>query len=420
MAVSVYDDTKLTDQQKKDIERYQAAYQEAMARGDQAGMDSAHAAAESVRSQAGYSGGIDGFEYVPLEQGGQSAWQGGSYTPAQLPSYEAQTDAVNRLYDAALEVKKAALKAAFDESTSTLEGEREEIPRTFQVQRNAVAGQSEVAGRNFNEYAAAAGLNSGAGGQAALARANQLQGDLSALSAQEAAEQREIDRQLSQLKIQYQNEIAQAIADGEYQRAAALLQEYQRAAESVVSVAQAQADENYRAWSANAAQSQWQAQFDYNKAQDALAQQNWERQFGYTQERDAADDAYREWQKQYAMSQTGKSSGGGSGASGDTGTIGVGGVSGNVNGPSVTWDPFSRTNALDRLADSTPKTDSWDVENGKLKLGSLANQAFTSIVNTTGDYNQKLNRIEGMVDSGMISPEAGLILLEALNRAYGK
>lgn len=250
MAISIYDDAFLTEDQKRQVERFQAMYQDACARGDRQGMDSAHAAAEAVRAQKGYSGATDGFGYVPLEDsgGGEPA---GSYSPSRLPSYEAQTDAVNELYDAAVQAQMEALKKAYDANSATMEGEKEEIPRVFQTQRNAVAGQSEVAGRSFNEYAAASGLNSGAGGQAALARSNQLQGDLSALSAQETAEQRAVDWQLSQLKIRYQDEIAQAVADGEYKRAAALLQEYQRAAESAVTVAQAQADLDMKAWQSN-------------------------------------------------------------------------------------------------------------------------------------------------------------------------
>lgn len=267
MAVSIYDDTFLTDDQKRQIEKFQAMYQDAYARGDHAGMDSAHAAAEAVRKGQGYSGTIDGSGYVPLE-GNSSGGSSGSYSPPRLSSYEPQTDAVNQLYDAAAQAQMEALKKAFDQNSAALEGEREEIPLIFQSQRNAVAGQSEVAGKNFNEYAAASGLNSGAGGQAALARSNQLQGDLSALGAQEAAEQRAVDRQLIQLKTRYQDEIAQAIADGEYKRAAALLQEYQRAAQSAVSTAQAQADLDMKAWQANASQNQWQQQFDYQRSRN--------------------------------------------------------------------------------------------------------------------------------------------------------
>ena len=48
------------------IADYQKAWQDAYARGDKAGMDAAHAAAEATRASMGYSGGADGSQYLPL------------------------------------------------------------------------------------------------------------------------------------------------------------------------------------------------------------------------------------------------------------------------------------------------------------------------------------------------------------------
>ena len=63
----------------------------------------------------------------------------------------------------------------------------------------------------------------------------------------EAAEHQTADRQLNELKIRYQDEITQAVADGAFKRAEALLQEYRKAAQSAVSTAQAQADLDMKA-----------------------------------------------------------------------------------------------------------------------------------------------------------------------------
>ncbi len=247
MAISAYDDAFLTEDEKRQIEKFQALYQDAYARGDHAGMDSAHAAAEAVRARSGYSGTVDGSGYAPLK-GGADAGAVGSYTPPRLPSYEAQTDAVNEVYDAATRAQVEALKKAFDANIAALEGERAEIPGVYQSRRNEAAAEAEVAGRNFNEYAAASGLNSGTGGQAALARQNRLQADLSVLNSQEAAELRAADRELDGLRVRYQDEIAQAVADGAFKRAQALLEEYQKAAQSAVTTAQAQADLDMKVW----------------------------------------------------------------------------------------------------------------------------------------------------------------------------
>lgn len=244
MPLSVYDDNLLTDEQKRQVSAYKQAFQDAQARGDQQGMASAHTAAEKIRAGAGYSGGADGSYYNPLE-----ASQG--YSAATLPSYQAQEQRVNDAYNAARSAQLAALKSAYDANTAALENTRAQIEPHYQQGRNMTAAESERARQAFNEYAAASGLNSGAGGQAELARNSVLQGNLNALNTAEANAKAELDNQLAQLKVQYQNDIAAAIARGEYERAAALMREYQTAEQSRVAVAQAQSDENYRAWGAN-------------------------------------------------------------------------------------------------------------------------------------------------------------------------
>ena len=270
MAISVYDEQFLNDEQRKRLRAFTDAWNEANARGDQAGMEAAHAAAERVRAEANYSGTRDGSGYVGFDAaggGGQSAgnggaWSGGQnagsgvYSPAQLTGYRAGVREVNDLYDAARERKLAQLKTAFDRSVEALRAERAELPGVYDSQKNAAAAQSEMAGRNFNEYAAASGLNSGTAGQAALARSNQLQGDLAALGRQEAAEQADIARRETQLRTQYADDVAAAVAQGEYDRAAALLEEYRRAETSRVDTAREQADENYRAWQAGVSAAQ--------------------------------------------------------------------------------------------------------------------------------------------------------------------
>ena len=298
MAISTYDEQFLNDEQKRQLQAFTDAWNRANAAGDQAGMEAAHAAAERVRAQAGYSGAGEGGGYVDLgtKQSESKTYtptpKPEPYTPAQPPSYQPQVDAVNQLYDAQREATLAALKSAFEANSSTLEAQRAEIPGVYQAQRNSVAAESERAGHNFNEYAAAAGLNSGAGGQAALARSNQLQGDLSALGQQEAAEQRKLESEIAQLKIQYQNEIAAAIAQGEYERAAALLEEYKRAAESKVTTAQAQADENYRGYQSGLAGTQFAADENYRAWQSGVS----------SRESDVEND-FSEWQRRLQMAE---------------------------------------------------------------------------------------------------------------------
>ena len=60
MAVSTKDRERLNGAQQSAVQNYTDQYYEAKARGDKAGMQAAHDAAERVRNQAGYSGGADG------------------------------------------------------------------------------------------------------------------------------------------------------------------------------------------------------------------------------------------------------------------------------------------------------------------------------------------------------------------------
>ena len=60
MAVSATDKNRLSSEQQSAVQNYTDQYYAAKARGDTAGMQAAHAAAESVRNQAGYSGGASG------------------------------------------------------------------------------------------------------------------------------------------------------------------------------------------------------------------------------------------------------------------------------------------------------------------------------------------------------------------------
>ena len=56
----------------KTIEQYQQDWKDANARGDQAGMDAAHAGAQALRAQQGYDGGADGSQHISLGSTGST------------------------------------------------------------------------------------------------------------------------------------------------------------------------------------------------------------------------------------------------------------------------------------------------------------------------------------------------------------
>ena len=231
-----YNDAGLSAEDKAKVDALGTQWKTATAAGDTALADQYHQQAEAIRSQYGYSGGKDGSEYQPLQQ------PNGNYiNKTALPSYEAQIEPTNNVYDAAKDAVLAQLETAYENNRIEAEAAKAKIPGIYNQQANAVAADAAIQQRNFNEQAAASGLNTGTGSQVRLSQNNALLGGLSGIRRSQAEAEADMDTKLLQLYTTYQNSITEALANNEYERAAALLGEYQRAAESAVDVAQVQA-----------------------------------------------------------------------------------------------------------------------------------------------------------------------------------
>lgn len=256
MAVSQYDKEHLSQAQQDKIQQVTDA-----AKGGSISWEDAHKEAESIRNEAGYSGGRygDGYFTPGDETGGfgnaSSSGSSGSRSGGGSSSSDA-ADYLKDMYAQNLEAQLAGLKSSYDQNVADLKAEAEAIPKRYYEARNETAAQNDIAREYFNELAAANGLNSGTAGQAALANSATLQGNLSSISEQEKDALSANALEENKLAIAYENAINQATASGNAALAQALYQEYVRQEE------------------ANLAQSQWQAQFDFNKQQyqDSLSQ----------------------------------------------------------------------------------------------------------------------------------------------------
>ena len=80
--------------------------------------------------------------------------------------------------------------------------------------------------RNFNQQAAGSGLNTGTASQAALAQNSTWQRDYGNLRTAEADALARADQQMAALEKQYKSAVASAIAENDYNRAKALMDEY--------------------------------------------------------------------------------------------------------------------------------------------------------------------------------------------------
>ena len=228
------------------------------------------------------------------------------------------------MYSAAQEKALAALKTAYDNNTATVDAQAAKIPGIYHESENAVAANNAQQTQNMNEYFAATGLNNGAAGQAQLSQNNVYQKNIGSLEEAKATALNDVETQRTQISTNYQNAIAEAIANNNYEQAKALYDEAVRVDESIVSTALNQAQLNYQYATLN----QNQAQFNTSNqmsAADNLAQYgdfSGYKALGYSDGQIANMTAAY---KAAVAAKTAKSSGGGS-ASSSGGTSGFAAV----------------------------------------------------------------------------------------------
>lgn len=196
---------------------------------------------------------------------------------------------IEDMYAAKQKAALDALRAAYSKNVAGLDRAQAGIAPQYQSARNEAAGQAELQKKNFAEYAAANGLNSGAGGQAQLSFANALQNNLSGIAQKEASTMADLELQRSQMTADYENAIAQAKAQGNYELAQQLYAEKVRQDETMRQQMQWQAQQDLQkdqlAWNkeqANIGQGQWQQSFDKGNEQ-------YNREWAYKVAQDSGD-----------------------------------------------------------------------------------------------------------------------------------
>ncbi|MPM19528.1 hypothetical protein SDC9_65954 [bioreactor metagenome] len=164
-------------------------------------------------------------------------WSGTANDDDEAEDY---SNYINDIYDAKTADYLASLESAYDDNMAELAAEEEQIPEAYQAARNQAAGNSSQEKQNFAQYAAGNGLNSGAGGQAELARSVTLQGNLNSINQEEANALAGIELQRTKLTNDYNTAIASAKAGGDFELANALYQESVRADEALLNSSQLQ------------------------------------------------------------------------------------------------------------------------------------------------------------------------------------
>ena len=173
------------------------------------------------------------------------------YEAPTLPSASSQADYIKAMYDASQKAQEEALRASYEKNTGALDYQQGKISPTYDAAANNAGAQAAIQRANFNESANASGLNTGAGSQAELSMRNAEAANISAIRKAQADAQADLDFQRSQLTLEYQNAIREAIAKNELQKAQALYEEAKRVDESLVSTAINQANLNWQIWKKN-------------------------------------------------------------------------------------------------------------------------------------------------------------------------
>lgn len=232
----------------------------------------------NVKKQINYYGGgsssggsSGGGVSSPSPSGNENMYMDGNGTVVEdLSAY------LEELYAAQRRQTLANLDNAYQQNVNAINRAGEGVDARYQNARNQAAGASELAARNFAEYAAASGLNSGAGGQAELARNVALQNNLNDINSAEADVYADLELQLANAETEYNNAIAQAEASNDFALAESLYQEKIRVQQELVNQQMQQFEMDlqnrqlaFQQQQADIANQQWQQQFDYNSQQDA-------------------------------------------------------------------------------------------------------------------------------------------------------
>lgn len=270
------------------IKGYSDKYFEAKAAGDAAGMREANDAANQLRNQYGYAAEFAHEDIAKTaaqsRNHGSGGGNGGSGGGLQAPDriqlsgptdYSQYIEEMNR---AKREAALSALKAAYEKNLASLDRAEERIGPLYEQARNQTAGASEQQKRQFAEYAAARGLNSGTAGQAELARGNTLQRNLGELNTAQADAQADLELQRRQVQSDYNNAIAQAEATGNYELAQQLYAEKVRVDEGLRQMQLQQAQLDMQNW-----------QVGYQVGRDQIS----DRRYTESQAYDRAQDQYQ-------------------------------------------------------------------------------------------------------------------------------
>jgi len=210
--------------------------------------DATNTGFNNLGNNNGAGTGTGGYYRSGGSSGGGGGGGGGSYTAPILPTATSQEAYIRSMYDANEQAARDNLRAEYQNNIAELDRAQGRLPDTYNSAVDQANTQAAINRANFNEAAAANGLNTGAGSQVRLSQNNALLGNVASIRRAQADAQSDLDFQRTQLEAQYQQAIRDAVAKNDLQKAQALYQEARRVDESIVNTAINQANLNWNIW----------------------------------------------------------------------------------------------------------------------------------------------------------------------------
>ncbi|RHP15261.1 hypothetical protein DWZ82_07830 [Butyricicoccus sp. AF35-5AC] len=187
-------------------------YAEAQARGDTAAMKSAHADAEALRAQYGYSGGSDGSDYI-----GKGYVSGNVLGKQMSNQLNSGFDAYKKYMEDAAAQQQAALKAKVDSAVASLNGQKYDVMKQTEA-NNAAAEKAYMqsikpGGSNAENLAANGLLTSGLTESSQISAGNAYQNALNSNATTQTETLAKIEQAITQAQLTGDIEAANALAN---------------------------------------------------------------------------------------------------------------------------------------------------------------------------------------------------------------
>lgn len=133
---------------------------------------------------------------------------------------------INKAYDNSLNTQKQGLLDAYNQNTQAQAQQKQDVQSAFKAANYDIGVQNDRNDTNLTQFADVRDVNTGMGSQHRLNLGNtRNQADARVAFAQQQA-LAESERQAAMLETNYKNQVAAALADNDYKRAAALMDDY--------------------------------------------------------------------------------------------------------------------------------------------------------------------------------------------------